>query len=196
MSVRKGSRTKARIRAIDVIFEADERHPGVRSSDILDTLAQRQQITLAQTPLPEYSATIVAGVAHHLEEIDDAIEAFSSRNWRRMPSVDRSILRVAIWEIMFNDDVDGVVSITEAVGIADSLCAPDAPAFINAVLDRVKNSHEQKLAADGTYLDELDVARENATDTELLNGDTRSVKEPESAHVDVEAAYVDEYLDE
>ena len=113
-----------------------------------------------------------------------------------MPSVDRSILRVAIWEIMFNDDVDGVVSITEAVGIADSLCAPDAPAFINAVLDRVKKSHEQKLATDGAYLDELDVARENTADVTSADVDTDSASEREHTHFDVEAAYVDEYLDD
>ncbi|MBV7363685.1 transcription antitermination factor NusB [Actinomycetaceae bacterium TAE3-ERU4] len=172
MSVRKGSRTKARIRAIDVLFEADERFARVTSADIRQMLEERKHIFAAQTPLPEYSITIVEGVANHLDEIDNSIDAYSSRNWRRMPSIDRSILRVAIWEILFNDDVDSVVSITEAVGISDSLCASDAPAYINAVLDKVKNLAGQK---EGVFLDEL-----SSEDTE----------------VDVADAYEGEYLDD
>ncbi|OKL50004.1 transcription antitermination factor NusB [Boudabousia marimammalium] len=180
MSVRKGSRTKARIRAIDVLFETDERHAGVRPSDIRNTLDQRREVSAAQTPLPAYAIEIVEGVAAHLDEIDDMIESYSSRNWRRMPSVDRSILRMAIWEILFNDDVDDVISITEAVGISDSLSAPDSPAFINAVLDRVKNTHREKRESDGEY---LDLAASEADDTETLSGS-------------IDAAYVDEYLDD
>ncbi|OKL47681.1 transcription antitermination factor NusB [Boudabousia liubingyangii] len=175
MSVRKGSRTKARIRAIDVLFEGDERCGTLTSGDLLRLLEERKQVTAAQTPLPAYAVEIVSGVAANLDSIDRAIATYSNRDWNRMPSVDRSILRVAVWEILFNEDVDGVVAITQAVGIADSLCAPDAPAFINAVLDKVQKSAGK---LEGVYLDELD--EEDEPDLEKS----------------VSAFYEGEYLDE
>ena len=183
MSVRKGSRTKARIRAIDVLFEADERFGRVTGRDLRELLEQRKQVFAAQTPLPPYAVQIVEGVAGHLSQIDSSIESFSTRNWRRLPSVDRSILRVAVWEILFNDDVDDVVAITEAVGISDSLSASDAPAFINAVLDKVKGTH-----GGGVFLDELD--------PELAGVDESSDEDDDGLSGDIADAYAGEYLDE
>lgn len=135
---RATGRTKARRRAVDVLFEADQRgryHP----LDLSDLLQERLALTAAQTPLPSYSAEIVEGVADHLADIDEILTTYApGRPLARMPAVDRAILRMAVWELLFNDEVDDVVAITEAVKLAGDLSTDASPGFVNAVLDRVR----------------------------------------------------------
>lgn len=123
---------------MDVLFEADQR--GRYTSDRLrELLRERLTVTAAQTVLPQYSADIVAGVAGHLAGIDRTIATYL-QGWtlNRLPAVDRAILRATTWELLFNDDVDDPVVITEAVNLAQDLSTDDSPAFINAVLDRLR----------------------------------------------------------
>ena len=95
------ARSTARKRALNTLYEADE-----KGQDFLSLLAERIEEPGAQTPLPDYAIEIVRGVADHRREIDYMLNEHST-GWkvRRMAVVDRNILRIAAWEIMFNDDV-------------------------------------------------------------------------------------------
>ena len=90
-------------------------------------------------PVADYTRTIVAGAAEKLDDLDDAIERHLSEDWElfRLPAVDRQILRVAAWEILFNDEVDAPVSIAEGVEMAAEYSGVDAAPYINVVLDGV-----------------------------------------------------------
>jgi N utilization substance protein B len=125
------ARTKARKRAIDVLFEAEQRNlPPVQ------VLAER--IAQADPPVPEYSVSLVEGVAGHRERIDEVLSTYS-QGWTldRMPAVDRALLRVGAYEILFCDDVPDAVAVNEAVDLARSLSTDDSPAFVNGLLGRV-----------------------------------------------------------
>lgn len=127
------ARSTARKRALNTLYEADE-----KGQDILSLLAERIEQPGAQTPLPDYAIEIVRGVAENLYRIDSVLDEHST-GWRvkRMGVVDRNILRIAVWEIMFNDDVPNMVAIDEALGLAKTLCDDDSPAFIHGLLSAV-----------------------------------------------------------
>ncbi len=127
------ARSTARKRALNTLYEADE-----KGQDILSLLAERIEQPGAQTPLPEYAIEIVRGVAENLYRIDSVLDEHST-GWKvkRMGVVDRNILRIAVWEIMFNDDVPNMVAIDEALGLAKTLCDDDSPAFIHGLLSAV-----------------------------------------------------------
>ncbi len=128
------ARTKARKRALDVLFEAEQRHV-----DPTTLLAERvADPGTAQTALPQYAVDIVEGVLAHRERIDELLETYS-HGWtlKRMPAVDRALLRIGGWEILFNDDVPDVVAIDEAVDLARSLSTDDSPSFVNGLLARI-----------------------------------------------------------
>ena len=128
-----GARTKARKRALDMLYSADIRGLG------LDAVIADEARRAAAEPQREgswlYAREIVDGVGDHAREIDDAIAA-SSRGWTlaRMPAVDRAILRLAAWEILYNDEVPPAVAIAEAVDLAKELSTDDSAGFVNGVL--------------------------------------------------------------
>ena len=127
------ARTKARKRALDVLFEADQR--GINVGQHLDA---RIAESGSQTPLPEYSVEIVRGVLARWVEIN-AIIADASEEWTidRMPAVDRNLLRIATWEMLLNDEVSVAVAIDEAIELARDLSTDDSPRFMNGVLGRI-----------------------------------------------------------
>ena len=127
------ARSTARKRALNTLYEADE-----KGQDILSLLAERIEQPGAQTPLPEYAIEIVRGVAEHIAAIDSTLDEHST-GWKvkRMGVVDRNILRIAAWEIMINDDVPHMVAIDEALGLAKTLCDDESPAFIHGLLSAV-----------------------------------------------------------
>lgn len=127
------ARSTARKRALNTLYAADE-----KGQDILSLLAERIEQPGAQTPLPDYAIEIVRGVAENLYRIDSVLDEHST-GWKvkRMGVVDRNILRIAVWEIMFNDDVPNMVAIDEALGLAKTLCDDDSPAFIHGLLSAV-----------------------------------------------------------
>ena len=134
------SRTKARKRAADVVFEADQRGMGRDSEVLRDLLRERRVITAAQTPLPDYSVQIIAGVADNLRRIDDLIEAHARvPGLDRVAAVDLAVMRVAVWEMLANsDDVSPIVAIDEAISIVRSISTDASPRFVNAVLDAIR----------------------------------------------------------
>jgi N utilization substance protein B len=125
------ARSKARKRALDVLFEADQ-----RSVPAVDVLAQRTE--LADPPVNEHTARLVHGVTDHRQRIDDLIETYA-RDWPldRMPAVDRALLRLSVFELLYADDVPDSVVIDEAVELAKTLSTDRSPAFVNGVLARV-----------------------------------------------------------
>lgn len=131
------ARRKARKRAVDVLYEAEQRDEPIRR-----VLADRRKLAVAdpQMPgIPEYTAILVDGVAEHLDDVDDALEACLHDAWHldRVAAVDRNILRVAAFELRYREDVDAAVAISEAVKIAEVLCGEDSPSFVNGVLQSV-----------------------------------------------------------
>ena len=133
------SRTKARKRAADVVFEADQRGMGRDPEALRDLLRERRVITAAQTPLPEYSIQIIAGVADSLRRIDDLIEAHARvPGLDRVAAVDLAVMRVAVWEMLENDEVSPIIVIDEAISIVRSISTDASPRFVNAVLDAIR----------------------------------------------------------
>lgn len=126
-----GARTKARKRALDILFESEAR--GVPA---LDTLAARRE--LAEPPVGDYTTAIVEGVAAHAAEIDDAISAHAA-GWSidRMPAVDRNLLRIGVYELRHEPAVPAAVVLSEAVSLAGELSTDESPSFVNGVLARI-----------------------------------------------------------
>lgn len=137
------ARSTARKRALNTLYEADE-----KGQDIPSLLAERIARPGAQTPLPDYAVTIVRGVADHCSDIDHALDTYSTQ-WtvRRMAVVDRNILRIAVWEMLFEDDVPDKVAIDEALGLAKTLSDDDSPSFIHGLLSAI-GDHKDDVFAD------------------------------------------------
>lgn len=125
------ARRKARKRALDILYEAE-----MRGADTLEVLKTR--VDRAEPPISPYTQSLVRGVVEHQPRIDELIEEYAT-DWtlRRMPPVDRNILRVAVFELLWRDDIDAPVAITEAVELARSLSTDDSPRFVNGLLDRL-----------------------------------------------------------
>ena len=135
---RHGARYRARRRAVDILFEAETRD--IDPVAIVEDRSQLSQNPLnAVAPVADYTRTIVAGAAEKLDDLDDAIERHLSEDWElfRLPAVDRQVLRVAAWEILFNDEVDAPVSIAEGVEMAAEYSGAQAAPYINVVLDGI-----------------------------------------------------------
>ena len=103
-----------------------------------DLAAERAEHSANHTPAPAYARQILAGVADHLAEVDEAIETYA-QGWAlaRMPAVDRAIARVATWEIVWNDDVDAPVAVDEAMTLARMLSTDESPRYLGGLLGRI-----------------------------------------------------------
>jgi transcription antitermination protein NusB len=125
------ARSKARKRALDILFEAE-----LRGEPALGVLEAR--ITQAQPPVSAYAIELVRGVQAHLGEIDRLL-AENSRGWSldRMPAVDRNILRIGSYELLWGTEVPEAVAISEAVLLASDLSTDASPAFVNGLLARL-----------------------------------------------------------
>jgi N utilization substance protein B len=125
------ARSKARKRALDILFEAE-----VRGEPVLDLLDQR--VLAASPPVSEYAADLVRGVQAHRERIDGLL-AENSQGWTldRMPAVDRNILRIGLYEMLWAEDIPDAVAISEAVQLARDLSTEASPAFVNGLLGHV-----------------------------------------------------------
>ena len=132
------ARTKARKRAVDMLFAADVR--GAPVSEIVATEALRAASEPDRESSWLYARDIVDGVVENLSEIDEAI-ATNSRGWtlERMPAVDRAILRCAAWEILFNPEIPAGVAMSEAVTLAGELSTEESSGFVNGLLSTIAN---------------------------------------------------------
>ena len=128
------ARTKARKRALDILFESE-----ARGADPLVVLKERQETDDAP-PVSDYAALLVTGVVERQERIDELLTEHAE-GWSvaRMPSVDRTLLRIGIYELLWVDEIDDPVAITEAVELARTLSTDDSPRFVNGVLGRISD---------------------------------------------------------
>lgn len=127
-----GARSKARKRALDVLYEA-----GQRDTAPMETL--RARLALADPPVPEYAVQLVEGVVAHQERIDELLTTYAE-GWTlaRMPPVDLAVLRIGVFELLWCDDVPDAVVLSEAVELATSLSTDDSPRFVNGLLARLQ----------------------------------------------------------
>lgn len=133
------ARSKARKRALDILFQSD-----VRGDDLPTTLAAEAK-RAASEPAREaswlYAREIVDGVIDNRDAIDEQITTFA-KNWTlgRMPAVDRAVLRIGVWELLYNDEVPSAVAIDEAVELAKEFSTDESGAFVHGVLGRIARS--------------------------------------------------------
>jgi N utilization substance protein B len=128
------ARSKARKRALDLLFEAD-----LRGEPVLPLLEERSAAKADDgPPVPEYAAELVRGVQAHRDRIDELLAAYAE-GWTldRMPGVDRNTLRIGAYELLWADDVPDGVAISEAVELAKDLSTDGSPAFVNGLLARL-----------------------------------------------------------
>lgn len=135
------ARGRARTRAVEVLFEAEQ-----RDEPALEVMSRRRAHDDKQ--LGAYTEEIIRGVLLRRPEIDEAVQTWS-RGWtlERMPAVDRTLLRVGAWELLYNDDVPDAVAVAEAVGLARELSTDDSPNFVNGLLGRLQKIKPTLLAA-------------------------------------------------
>jgi N utilization substance protein B len=127
-----GARTKARKRALDVLYAADLR--GESGVEALERVIREGE------PMTNpYTAVLVRGVSERQARIDEVLEEFST-DWSltRMPAVDRNVLRMGVWELLWADDVPDTVAVTEAMTLVRELSTDESPAFVNGVLGAIQ----------------------------------------------------------
>jgi N utilization substance protein B len=132
--LRMPARRRARKRALDVLYQAD-----IRSLPLEQVLIA--YVARLEEPRPEhlpYAESLVRGVDAHRERIDELISSYAE-GWtlERMPPVDRNLARIAVYELLWVDEIDAPVAITEAVELAKQLSTDDSPRFLNGVLGRI-----------------------------------------------------------
>ena len=135
------ARSKARKRALDILFEADSKAVPV-SSVLADTVRRRE--AAGDPALNPHTIALVEGIASEQRAVDAAIES-AAQGWTvaRMPAVDRAILRIGAYEILFAGDIPSGVAISEAVELATSLSTDESPAFVNGVLAEVERTRAE-----------------------------------------------------
>jgi transcription antitermination protein NusB len=125
------ARTKARKRALDVLYEAD-----LMGLDPMATL--RLRLAQADPPVPPYAIDLVEGVFAHRGEIDQLISSLA-QGWTlaRMPAIDRNVLRLGAYELLYSPDVPEGVAVSEAVELVGRLSTDESATFVNGVLAKV-----------------------------------------------------------
>jgi N utilization substance protein B len=129
-----GARSKARKRALDILYAAELR--GEEPTTALD-----RAIAAGEGPTNDYTSELVRGVAEHRSRIDELLSEFAE-GWTldRMPAVDRNVLRVGVFELMWADDVPDAVAVTEAIALVRDLSTDDSPGFVNGILGNILRS--------------------------------------------------------
>jgi len=128
------ARSKARKRALDLLFEAE-----LRGEPVIALMEERSALGIdGGPPVPEYAAELVRSVQAHRERIDELLASYAE-GWTldRMPAVDRNILRIGAYELLWADDVPDGVAISEAVQLARELSTDASPSFVNGLLARL-----------------------------------------------------------
>jgi N utilization substance protein B len=125
------ARSKARKRALDILFESE-----VRGLPLGATLDER--VVAAEPPVNEYTVELIRGVAEHQRRIDELLATYA-QGWSldRMPAVDRNALRIGVYEILYVDGVPDPVAVSEAMSLVRDLSTDESPTFVNGVLGNV-----------------------------------------------------------
>ena len=147
------SRRRSREMAIQVLYQVD-----MAQSDLAEALRLFCEHFKAPESIRDFAFELARGAHEHQEEVDSLIKGFSE-NWRleRMPTVDRNILRLAIYELLYRPDIPAKVSINEAVDLGKKYGSEDSGSFINGILDRIRlhleetGRRETRAANDSTF---------------------------------------------
>ena len=125
------ARSKARKRALDVLFESEMR--GLPLGATLD-----ERVLAAEPPVSEYTVELIRGVVEHQARIDELVTTYA-QGWslERMPAVDRNALRIGVFEILYVDGVPDAVAVSEALSLVGDLSTEDSPGFVNGVLGNI-----------------------------------------------------------
>ncbi|RJN31138.1 transcription antitermination factor NusB [Nesterenkonia natronophila] len=125
-------RSKARQRALEILFEAEQ-----RSMD--PQLVLNTRVEKAELIVNDYVRTLIQGVAEHRDEIDELLATYA-RGWtlERMPPVDLMALRIGAWELLHNEEIPDSVAVSEAVTLVRKLSTDESPGFVNGVLGRLQ----------------------------------------------------------
>lgn len=191
---RHTARYRARRRAADILYEAENRDIDPVAI-VEDRIALAREDRNAVAPIAEYTKVIIKGAAEELDVIDETISRYLSEDWElhRIPAVDRAILRVSVWELLFNPDVPTATAVVEGVEIASQYSNEQAAPYIHAVLDDVAQSRsaESPMSAQHQGLEEDGhdaAAAKDTTDTvppaesaETVNNATATDEDSESA---------------
>ena len=123
------ARSKARKRALDVLYASE-----MRGRSTVDALQERTEAG----PVNDYTVQLVQGVTEHRTRLDEVISTYA-QGWTlaRMPAVDRNVLRMATFEVLFVDDVPDAVAVSEALHLVRDLSTDESPAFVNGVLGNI-----------------------------------------------------------
>ncbi|HYG94472.1 MAG TPA: transcription antitermination factor NusB [Nocardioides sp.] len=129
-----GARRKARKRALDLLFASD-----LRSESAGDAL--ERAIAEGSAPTNAYTVTLVRGVVEHRARIDEVLGQYA-QGWTldRMPAVDRNVLRMGVFELLWADDVPDAVAVSEAMALVRELSTDESPSFVNGVLGAIQRS--------------------------------------------------------
>ncbi|MFD7749437.1 transcription antitermination factor NusB [Streptomyces sp. NPDC059698] len=132
------ARNKARKRAFQILFEADQRGESVQT--VLADWVRLSRTDDRQPPVGEFTMELVEGYAQYADRIDDLIVTYAV-DWEidRMPVVDRNILRLGAYELIWLDETPDAVVIDEAVQLAKEFSTDDSPSFVNGLLARFKD---------------------------------------------------------
>ena len=128
------ARSKARKRALDILYASDMRREPAE-------VALDRAIADGEGPTNEYTAALVRGVGAHQPRIDEVLSTYSE-GWtlERMPAVDRNVLRIAVYELLWGDDVPDAVAMSEALALVGDLSTDESPAFVNGLLGAIQRS--------------------------------------------------------
>ena len=134
------ARSKARKRALDVLFESE-----VRGLPLGATLDDR--VLAGDPPVNDYTVQLIRGVAERQARIDDLVTTYA-QGWTldRMPTVDRNALRIGVFEVLYVDDVPDAVAVSEAMNLVRDLSTDESPSFVNGVLGAVVRDKAALLA--------------------------------------------------
>jgi len=186
---RHTARYRARRRAADILYEAENRDIDPVAI-VEDRIALAREDRNAVAPIAEYTKVIIKGAAEELDVIDETIARYLSEDWElhRIPAVDRAILRVSVWELLFNPDIPTATAVVEGVEIASQYSNEQAAPYIHAVLDDVAQSRsaESPMSAEHQGLEE------DGHDTAADEDTTDTVSPVESAETAGNAAATDE----
>ncbi len=125
------ARSKARKRALDILFAADVRGESA-------TVALDRAIEDGEAPSNDYTVVLVRGVMEHRAHIDELLTSYAE-GWAidRMPAVDRNVLRLGVFELLYAEDIPDTVAVTEAMSLVRELSTDDSPPFVNGILGTI-----------------------------------------------------------
>jgi len=134
------ARSRARKKALDILYASE-----VRGEDAVEALDRA--IAAGEGPSNPYVALLVRGVAEHRGRIDELLTEYS-QSWalNRMPAVDRNVLRIGVFELLWSEDVPDAVAVDEAVTLVQQLSTDDSPAFVNGLLGTMMREKDRIVA--------------------------------------------------